>query len=317
MEKVWPVRYMRMFDMTNDSNLFKRRDELEAEGWYPVGMNHWRRGETEAVPLYVGRMIYNYDHRSSHVTTNEQNLHNAALSANLSDVEKALTDCYATPQYWVSESDVPENEYRSWAIGFRDIARATDTRTMIAAVIPTVAAGNTLPLVLPESGVNEGYTAFAPLLLANFNALAFDYIVRQKAQSTHINWYIVEQLPLIRPEQFAQVLGKTKIADFVRGEVLRLSYTAHDLAPFARDLGYEGAPFKWDEDDRRHRLARLDALFFNLYGINRDDAAYILDTFSIVREQDEKAHGRYLTKELILAYMNAVAAGDFTTVVQI
>ena len=64
-------------------------------------------------------------------------------------------------------------------------------------------------------------------------------------------------------------------------------------------------------------MARLDALFFHLYGINRDDAAYILDTFPIVREQDEKAHGRYLTKALILAYMNAVAAGDFTTVVAV
>ena len=99
--------------------------------------------------------------------------------------------------------------------------------------------------------------------------------------------------------------------------MLRLSYTAHDLEPFARDLGYKGAPFQWDEDDRRHRMARLDALFFQLYGISRDDAAYILDTFPIVREQDEKAFGRYLTKDLVLAYMNAVAAGDLTTVVRI
>ncbi len=108
--------------------------------------------------------------------------------------------------------------------------------------------------------------------------------------------------------------GKTCIADFVGGEVLRLPYTAQDLAPFARDMGYDDAPFKWDENDRRHRMARLDALFFTLYGINRDDAAYILDTFPIVREQDEKAHGRYLAKELILAYMSVVAAGDFATV---
>jgi len=316
-QKVWPVRYCTMFHMTNDSGLFKRRDELEAQGWYPVGMNHWKKGEVEAVPLYVGRMIYNYDHRSSHVTTNEENLHNAALSSNLTAAEKALPNRYATPQYWVSESDVPENQRRSWAIGFRDIARATDMRTMIAAVVPTVAAGNTLPLVLPELEGDAGYAAFAPLLLANFNALAFDYIARQKAQSTHINWYIVEQLPLIRPEQFESSSGHQSIADFVRGEVLHLSYTAHDLAPFARDLGYDGVPFKWDEEDRRHRLARLDALFFHLYGLSRDDAAYILDTFPIVREQDEKAHGRYLTKELILAYMNAVTAGDFSTIVQV
>jgi hypothetical protein len=34
--QIWPVRYTTMFHMTNDSHLFKRRDELEAAGLYPV-----------------------------------------------------------------------------------------------------------------------------------------------------------------------------------------------------------------------------------------------------------------------------------------
>jgi hypothetical protein len=129
--------------------------------------------------------------------------------------------------------------------------------------------------------------------------------------------YVLEQLPMIRPGQFEAKIGKTKVADFIRGEVLRLSYTAHDLAPFARDLGYDGPPFKWDEEDRCHRMARLDALFFGLYGVNREDVTYILDTFPIVREHDEKAFKRFLTKDLVLAYMNAVAAGDLETIVSI
>lgn len=161
------------------------------------------------------------------------------------------------------------------------------------------------------------YEEFAPLLLANLNSRALDFLARQKVQGQHLNWFIVEQLPLIRPDQFEAKIKKHKIADFVRGEVLRLSYTAHDLEPFARDLGHDGRPFKWDEDDRRHRMARLDALFFQLYGLSRDDAAYILDTFPIVREQDEKAFSRFLTKDLILAYMNAVAAGDLATLVKL
>ena len=108
-----------------------------------------------------------------------------------------------------------------------------------------------------------------------------------------------------------EVLRSKRLLKIIRRQ------TIQHLAPFARDLGHDGPPFKWDEDDRRHRMARLDALFFQLYGIARDDAAYILDTFPIVREHDEKAFGRYLTKELVLAYMNAVAAGDLTTVVKL
>jgi hypothetical protein len=99
----------------------------------------------------------------------------------------------------------------------------------------------------------------------------------------------------------------------VREEVLRLTYTAHDMRPFAEDLGCDDEPFPWDEEDRRHRRARLDAIYFRLYGIGEDDAAYILETFPIVREQDERAFDRYRTRDMILAYMRAFAAGDTET----
>ena len=85
------------------------------------------------------------------------------------------------------------------------------------------------------------------------------------------------------------------------------------MAPFARDLGYDGPPFTWKDEERRHLRARLDALYFHLYGISRGDAAYIMDTFPIVRRQDMKVFKRYRTKEMVLAYMNALAAGDTDT----
>ena len=85
------------------------------------------------------------------------------------------------------------------------------------------------------------------------------------------------------------------------------------MAPFARDLGYDGPPFIWNEEKRRHLRARLDALYFHLYGLSKNDAAYILDTFPIVRRHDKAAFGAYRTKEMVLAYYNALAAGDTET----
>ena len=95
--------------------------------------------------------------------------------------------------------------------------------------------------------------------------------------------------------------------------MLRLTYTAHDVTPFARDLGYAGPPFPWALEKRRHLRARLDALYFHLYGLSREEAAYVLDNFPIVRRHDEAACGRFRTRDLILAYVNALAAGDVTT----
>ena len=87
------------------------------------------------------------------------------------------------------------------------------------------------------------------------------------------------------------------------------------MAPFARELGYNGPPFIWDDEERRHLRARLDALYFHLYGLSREDAGYVLDTFPIVRREDEAKFGTYRTRHLILAYMNALDAGDTETVV--
>lgn len=301
----WPVKYTTMFHMTNDSHLFKTKTELERDG-YPLGGNRWKLGKEEYLPLYVGKMIHHYDHRASSVTVNEENLHHQSLSGSTSLAEHQSPQFFPEPQYWVAGCNIEWNNKNSWAIGFRSIARPTDSRTLIATIIPRAAAGNSLPLLFIE----DSHADRIHCLQANLASFAFDFIVRQKVQASNMNWFIMEQLPVIPAAAFAKKLGKTTVGDFIRQEVLKLTYTAVDMEPFARDMGYEGKPFAWDEEARRHSKAKLDALFFNLYGINRDDASYILNTFPIVRNDDMKEFDRYYTHDLILAYMNALKAGD-------
>ena len=62
--RTWPVRYNRMFDMTNDSNLFKTAAQLDSMGFYPVEGNRWKKGDELYLPLYQGRMIGQFDHRA-------------------------------------------------------------------------------------------------------------------------------------------------------------------------------------------------------------------------------------------------------------
>jgi hypothetical protein len=189
---------------------------------------------------------------------------------------------------------------------------------MIAAILPNRSAGNTAPLIL--SNVPTGDQA---LLLANLNALVLDYVARQKAQSTHLNWYIVEQLPVVPPNEYARKFGSKSAAEIVREAVLELTYNAHDLAPFAHDLGYVDAagearpPFIWDEERRLMLRAKLDALYFILYGVfdpadpaqSRDDIRYIYSTFPIVEREETETWGTYRGRDLCLAWINALMAG--------
>ena len=317
-KKAWPIRHLRgMFNLTSDSRLFRTAEQLGEQGFYPVDGNNWKRGDELYITHYQGRMIHQFDHRRNSVGVNSQSTQNPYINIKVTQNQHEDPNFYPKPQFWVPvhevEATVPES--RGWSLGFRDVARTTDVRTMIASVLPWAGSDLAIRLILP-TGAEPSADGFG-FLLANFNCFAFDYIVRQKVQGTHVSWYIVEQLPVIAPENYDRRFGDTTARDLVRDHVLRLTYTAHDMVPFARDLGYDGPPFTWDEVERRHLRARLDALYFHLYGLDREDADYVLSTFPIVRREDEAAFGSYRTRDLVLAYMNALASGDTETVVSV
>ncbi|MCY3778182.1 MAG: restriction endonuclease, partial [Candidatus Aminicenantes bacterium] len=307
--RAWPVRYATMFHMTNDSHRFRTAEQLDSEGFYPVQGNRWKRRKELYLPLYQGRMISQFDHRANSVRINPASTHNPYLSEEVTEEQHADPGFLPQAQFWVPAADVegtlPQGIY---SLAFREIARPTDARTVIASMVPWAGYGNKVPLL-----VQQGRPIAQEMLMANLNAFCLDFVARQKIHGTTLNWYIVEQFPVIAPADYDRPFGATTAGDLVRDHVLRLTYTAHDMSPFARDLGHDGPPFPWDEEERRHLRARLDALYFHLYGLTREDAGYVLDTFPIVRKEDEAAFGRYRTQELILAYMNALAAGDVET----
>lgn len=318
----WSVGYSQTINMTSDSHLFRNRDELEDEvGAWPIGGNRYQSADGKWVPLYEGKMVQAFNHRAANIIVNPQNVNRPAqpLPAEIHELQDP--DWLADPQYWVQpKTDLVQSEY---TLGFKDVTAPTNVRTMIASMIPTGAAGNTFPLLLLDDGVAEPATDQV-LLLGNLNSFALDYIARQKVQGQHLNWYIVEQLPVIPPNAYARTFGPKTAAEIVREAVLELTYTAHDMAAFARDMGHVDAdgevlpPFAWDEDRRLQLRAKLDALYFILYGIydpddvgqSREDIRYIYSTFPIVERQEVAEWGSYRSRDLALAWINALMAGQ-------
>ena len=102
-------------------------------------------------------------------------------------------------------------------------------------------------------------------------------------------------------------LSQATVADWIRQRVLELSFTAWDLKSYAYNLGDDGAPFHWGEKRRLMMRAELDAAYFHLYGVDRDDVDYIMETFPIVKRKDVERYGSFRTKELILDIYDAMA----------
>ena len=315
--RAWPIRHHRQFDMTNDSHLFRTAAQLESEGFYPVERKRWKKGDQLRLPLYQGLMVGLFDHRAGSVTINPQNVHNPYLSVRTTSEQRGDPEFLPDVVYWVPADVVSRMfpERMGWTLVYRRITRPTDARTTVATVVPWSGVSYTLPMLLP---IEDRFSASdAACLLSTLTSFCLDYVSRQKLQGASMSLTSLEQLPVINPDIYDRQFGNTTARELVRDHVLRLTYTSHDMAPFARDLGYSGPPFTWDEEERRHLRARLDALYFHLYGLDREDAGYVLSTFPIVRRQDEAEFGRYRTRDLILAYMNALAAGDVETVVAV
>ena len=314
--RAWPVRYERMFDMTNDSHRFRTRTELEDdEGAWHVGGNIYDSPSGRFVPLYEGKMVQAFDHRAASVVVNPENRHRPGQPAPATEGQHRNPDWFPDPQFWVPETDVGETQ--DYALAFKDVTATTNIRTMIAALIPKSGVGNTLPLILPRD-MESLPAEFWALAVANLNAVVFDFIARQKVQSQHLNWFVVEQLPVVPPNLCdATRFGPKTATEIISEIILELTYTARDMAPLARDLGHfdasgeVAAPFEWDDDRRLRLRAKLDALFFHLYGItDRDDIRYIYSTFPIVERQEQKALGAYRSRDLCLAYLNTLGASQ-------
>ena len=205
--RVWPVRYVRMFDMTNDSRLFRTAPELRADGYYPVQGNQWKRGDESYLPLYEGKMVQAFDHRAASVVVNPENLNRPAQPRDATIEEHTNPRWLPEPQFWVSAGSRDRASVShwtkdlGWALAFKDATATTNVRTMIAALVPAQAFGNTLPVLTPAVDETTAYKDGAWLLAACFNTFAFDFVARQKVQGQHLNLYIVEQIPVIAPER--------------------------------------------------------------------------------------------------------------------
>ena len=304
----WGLRFLRMFDMANDSGHFRTRAELVSAGWRVVE-DRFELDREEMMPLYEAKMIHQFDHRFGSYEGQSEAQANQGKLPELDHIAHADASRVTRPRYWVRADEVGERLDgawdRSWLLGWRDITGATVIRTVIPCVLPISAVGDTFLLMMPSTDPQ-----LVAGLYANLSSLAFDYCARQKVGGVHLKYFTMKQLPAFRPNEYHMPTPwalSTRIRDWLLPRVLELTYTAWNLKGFAEDCGDNGPPFIWDPDRRFQLRCEIDAAFFHLYGLSRDDADYILDTFPVLARSEEREHGEYRTKRVVLETYDELA----------
>lgn len=217
-----------------------------------------------------------------------------------------------------------------WLMGWRNIARSTDERSYISAVMPRLAVGHSMPLWSVSEPAN-----LAAAYLANMSMLVFDYVVRQKLGGTNMTFGYVKQFPVLPPDRYTE-------ADltYIVPRVLELTHTAHDMQAWADDLAaydprppeQRRTPYGWMPERRAELRAELDAYYAHFYGLTRDELRYILDpadapfgpggallgpdypseTFRGLKKNEEKAFGEYRTRRLVLEAWDSLAISNIS-----
>ena len=333
-DRPWNVECTRMVDLSYESEHFLSEQELVARGLRPL-LDYYANEGDSFLPVYEAKMTQQYDHRAADVVISKTAQVRSAQPESLTSTEHRDPARFPRPRFWMPQAlsfrAVPDWYECDYLLSYTLVTSPTNHRTLLASLMPKRPVGHSLRLVYLRSEDAAKTSA----LLASLNSFACDYVCRNKIGGINLNPVITYQLPVPAPESLSSNCkwGDQTLEIWMSLRVLELSYTAWDLEPFARACGSAGPPFLWDEERRFLLRCELDAVCFQLYlpvDVNgnwcpvenepaedlarlkksfptpRDAAAYIMDTFPIVKRKDEGKWEEYRTKRVILEIYDAM-----------
>ncbi len=303
-EDSWKCRLTRMF--SKHLKEFRDQEFLDQRGFELEG-NVYRKDGQAYLPVYEAKMTQIYDHRAASVVISPTALIRQAQPRALSKEEHLSPTAVPLPRYWVNKETVEaklDGYARPFLLAFTDITAPTNQRTMLARFIPRVGVSATLNVILVDDERVNG-----ACLLANLNALVFDFVARQKMGGIHFTFYILRQLPVLPPSSYLEACPWScaeTLEAWVTKRVVELTYTSEDMRPFAASCGVVRAPYIWDVERRFELKCELNAAYFLMYGLTLEDADHVLQSFNITKRKDLKRHGSFRTRDRILELLTAM-----------
>jgi hypothetical protein len=263
----------------------------------------------ETVRLYESKYFHCYNHRWAS--------YDSSTKAVIDTDPSSLSIDYAVEtQHYVQRDEVEDRlKDLAWPfnylIAWRDITNSTNERTAIFAILPRAGIGNNAGLLIPQSDLDPTQVL---TLVSNLNSLVFDYASRQKIGGTHLNSFILEQLPVLGINQYS-----SSSLCFLSSRAGMLSFTSRDLNDAANEFGIKPQDIP---PDKRHVLqSEIDAFIAHLYGLTRDELRYILDpadlmgrvypseTFRVLKNNEIRQFGEYRTQRLVLEAWDRLFGG--------
>ncbi len=289
------------YNMASASGLFKSCLQLADAGYDVSNICRVRAsGQGNFVPLFDAKMARQYEWRAASLDFSGNQFRK--ISKEESSLEELQDPSFIPiPTYWVPENDSEERLRgwsHNWLLGFKEVTGTTSTRMAAFAIVPRWGIAHKFPLVSVVGGAREH-----AVMLAWFNSLLVEYVLRQRMQGVSLTWHLLKQMPTPSKERVQNEClwshGES-LEVWISLRVAELSVTAWPLVEFAQELGLAPLPFRYAPERRTLLQAELDAAWFQITRLNRDQVEFVLDYLEKVRASDMRACGEYRTKRLVL-----------------
>ena len=178
--------------------------------------------------------------------------------------------------HWENSDTLACNRPR---IAFRDITNRTNTRTVIACLIPpNVFITNAGPYLLWPAG-DEKDEAY---LLGVLSSIPLDWYARRFVE-LHLNFYIFNSLPIPR-------VGRDSLL-WQRTVSLSARLACHDERYWEWMEKVGEKPAKVKDEEKQPLICELDAVVAHLYGLSENQLTHIFETFQVGWDFAERLEG--------------------------
>ncbi|MDE0175189.1 MAG: N-6 DNA methylase [Defluviicoccus sp.] len=269
----------------------------------------------EGLPVFEGRMIDAYDYRAKGYVSGR------GRSAVWEDLPFGSPSKQIQPQWRILHENIPdklEGRIDRHRIGFGDVASPTNSRGLIAALLPGgTISGHSVPTIEFMGASLRDLL----LWIGVANSFAMDFLVRSKV-SLHMSYTVMDSLPF--PREFE----RTPAAMEIVRRVCSLCAVGHEMANFCDQAIHEGILISHEDviedPDRRAKVAAEIDTFVaqEVYGLTKNELLYILDpanifgedcgveTFKALRNREVREFGEYRTQTLILEAWDRLERGE-------
>jgi hypothetical protein len=301
----WGIRYATEFHMTNDSKLFPPRPQWEAKGYRACEYGMWLKGKWQpydgpqsilkrprdlvlspdgtagiklseiediALPLYEGRMIGQFDFSEKGWVSGKGR---SAVWREIPWEKKVIEPQFlmALSEYYrPTDIESISGGVAGAKLGFMDVTSATNQRTMIITLITDAPCGNKVPVLM------AGDFASSTLVCCVLNSFAYDYQLRSRLGGITLNYFIVEETGIPNRSTVGGNLDETLSASALQlcavGKAFAKAWCGYSPTAMQR---------RWRQlwaitpHERLRLRCILDAVVTELYGLDFDDLAWILN----------------------------------------